>query len=99
MYKGRSLLLAWKRGIRRGKKLYIIGICDDEKNVCIELEKDLIKIAKKINIMVEVRIWHSGEEVCEFLDKGTPINILFLDIELMKISGIDVGVYIRDSKD
>lgn len=72
-----------------------IAICDDEKNFCSKMEKMIEEAAKQLNITVEVDIWFSGEELKKYLSQGNHIDIVFLDIELIKTTGIDLGRYIR----
>lgn len=79
------------------KNILKIAICDDEKGLCSELECMLENIAKQLNIMVEISIWFSGEAIRDYLDKGNQIDVIFLDIELMRLTGIDVGTYTKKS--
>lgn len=79
--------------------MYTIGICDDGEHVCIDIEKMLIQYAKKQNIRVDTNVWHSGEELRDYLEAGNHLDILFLDIELFKMTGIEVGNYIRKQLD
>lgn len=73
-----------------------LAICDDEKALCTQLEENLQKIARQLNVPVQVEVWYSGEGLREDLAKGNKVDAVFLDIELMKLSGIQVGTYIRD---
>lgn len=79
--------------------MYTIGICDDGEHVCIDIEKKLIQYAKKQNIQVDTNVWYSGEELRDYLEAGNHLDILFLDIELFKMTGIEVGNYIRKQLD
>lgn len=79
------------------KNVLKIAICDDEKGLCSELESMLENIGKKLNISMEISIWFSGESIRDYLEKGNQIDIIFLDIELIKLTGIDIGSYIRNS--
>mgnify|MGYP000049015192 CR=1 FL=1 len=38
---------------------------------------------------------NSGEELCAYLETGKQLDILYLDIELFEVSGIDAGIFIR----
>lgn len=80
----------------QNKRALKIAICDDETGVCAELESMLEKIAQQINVHMEISVWFSGESMQDYLEKGNQIDIVFLDIELMKLTGIDVGTYIRN---
>jgi len=75
--------------------VYRIGICDDERNTCMELEKMIREYAKQNMLDLETLIWHTGEELCEIIGE-LRLDLLFLDIELVTTSGIEVGRYIRN---
>lgn len=79
--------------------MYNIGICDDGENVCSQIEEMLIKYAKENNVKVEVNVWYTGESLKNYLSQGRYLDILFLDIELFKLTGIEVGDYIRNCLD
>lgn len=79
--------------------MYMIGICDDGENICIAIEKMLLQYAKKWNIQVDTNVWYSGEGLRDYLEAGNHLDILFLDIELFKMTGIEVGNYIRKQLD
>ena len=73
-----------------------IAICDDEKLICQQLEDMLYNICKNINEKLETEVFYSGEELCRFLIQGNRFDIIFLDIELREINGVEVGKKIRD---
>lgn len=77
--------------------MYRIAICDDEINTCAVLEEMLHVILKSLNIKAEIEPWYSGESLCLNLDEGNRYDLIFLDIGLIKIDGISVGKYIRNS--
>lgn len=76
--------------------MFLVGICDDEKGTCSELENLLHKYGKSHGIQMEISIWYTGEGLCDFLKKGGMLDILFLDIELISTNGIKVGNFIRE---
>ena len=67
--------------------VYNIGICDDDKNMCCELESMLIDIFREFNVHVEIEPWYSGETLCKHLEMGNAFDFLFLDIELLTFNG------------
>lgn len=73
-----------------------IAICDDEKTVCTDLEMKLLKIGEELSLTLDIEPWYTGERLCDFLDKGNRFDIIFLDIELICLDGIDVGHHIRN---
>lgn len=79
--------------------MYEIGICDDGKNVCGSMEKMLMQYAREKEIRINVRIWYTGEELRDYLKTGSHLDILFLDIELYRMTGIEVASYIRNELD
>lgn len=76
--------------------MYNIGICDDGKNICAALEKMILQYAGKKQVPVEIKIWYTGEGLCDCLQKKQQIDILFLDIELFQMTGIQAGNFIRN---
>lgn len=79
--------------------MYKIGICDDGINICSELEQMIIGYGKDHAIAIETCVWYSGEALRDYLKQGNGLDILFLDIELVAMSGIQVGDYIRNQLD
>ena len=76
--------------------MYRIGICDDDKVLCAELEEQIYSIAKELCIPVEVEVWYSGEGIQNDLKKGIQMDLIFLDIELVQNNGVAVGTFIRN---
>lgn len=76
--------------------MYKIGICDDGINICSYMEDVILGYARKVNISVDVETWNTGENLKKYLEMGNNLDILFLDIELFEITGIEVGDYIRN---
>ena len=76
--------------------MYNIGICDDGKNTCAVIEKMISVCAEKKNMEIETSVWYAGEQLCEYLQQGGQLDIIFLDIELLELSGIEVGDFIRN---
>ena len=77
--------------------MYYIGICDDGVNVCSFIENSLLQQAELGNLQVEIEVWNTGEDLLKYLQEGNLLDILFLDIELFELTGIEVGTYIRNN--
>lgn len=73
-----------------------IAICDDEVKTCSELEDLLYECGKRLGMDLEIDIWYSGEKLCDYLRSQNAVDLLFLDIELVKMDGVAVGKYIRE---
>ncbi|MDF2617201.1 MAG: LytTr DNA-binding protein [Sedimentibacter sp.] len=73
-----------------------IAICDDDKIICQQLEDMLADIEEESNEQFEVEVFYSGEELYRFLKKNNRYNLIFLDIEMRDLNGVEVGKKIRD---
>lgn len=69
-----------------------IGICDDEREVALELQEYIEKELSKRNIQWKSRIFLSGEELLKEVEK---LSIVFLDIEMPGLDGIETGKRIK----
>ncbi|HBA68466.1 MAG TPA: DNA-binding response regulator [Lachnospiraceae bacterium] len=76
--------------------MYNIGICDDGKNICASMEEMILHYMKEREILIEVKVWYTGEALCGYLQQGGRVDILFLDIELLHLTGIEVADFIRN---
>lgn len=76
--------------------MYRIGICDDQIEFCRELERLIQIYARRENISVKTEIFTSGEEFFKAIGKGRIFNLLFLDIELEGMDGVEVGRRLRE---
>ena len=85
-----------KAKIVGGHDVFHIGICDDEKGTCAELENMLYDYGEMQGIKIDVSVWYTGESLCSFLKKENTLDILFLDIELISTDGIKIGNFIRE---
>ena len=79
--------------------MYKVGICDDGANICASLEDTLLRYAMERKVQMEVLVWYTGECLKDYLEQGNHLDILFLDIELLQMTGIEVGSYIRNVLD
>ena len=79
--------------------MYYIGICDDSSLICSFIEQCITRQAKKERISIETEVWESGEELLYALKNNYDIDILFLDIELITMTGIEIAQYIRKQMD
>ena len=79
--------------------MYQVGICDDGQNICASIENMILRYAKEKDIQVETNVWYTGEGIRDYLSSGNHLDILFLDIELFKMTGIEVAEYIRKQLD
>mgnify|MGYP002511913544 CR=1 FL=1 len=69
-----------------------VGICDDEKPCREQIKNLLERYFKEKGLQYDLWEYESG---MDFLDRGEEINLLFLDIEMEGISGIDLKDYLQ----
>ncbi len=86
------LLLYGKRDVG----MFRIAICDDENIICSEIEQAIMNYCKVSLIEIDVEVFTSGEELCQFMNKEEEFDLIFLDIELKHMNGVEVGRIIRD---
>lgn len=72
-----------------------IAVCDDNPKVQSDIDNILMRILQGHSIFYEIDIFNNGEECCKELEKEK-YDIIFLDIELPGMNGIQVGHYIRE---
>lgn len=79
--------------------MYYIGICDDERETCAQLVNIIQQYGRKNRIEIEISVWYTGEQLYNDLSKKVPLDLLFLDIELISTNGIHIGRLIRNELD
>lgn len=73
-----------------------VGVCDSDNNVCSLFEKEIREYFIRNGHVVEIFVWNSAEVFMKDVPLKISIDILFSDIELPGLSGIDLGKYIRE---
>jgi len=73
-----------------------IAVCDDHNDICSQVENYTLNICKSLGVKCEIDVYYTGERLCAELSSGESYDLVFLDIELDKLSGFDVGNIIRD---
>ena len=75
--------------------MYQIAICDDNQTICNQIENILLDYQKKSNTKIETYVFLSGDELISHLNKGSVFDLIYLDIEMSGMSGVEVGNHIR----
>lgn len=73
-----------------------IAICDDEKALCSQFEEMLLRIGRESGEQLDIDVFFSGEELYKFLNQKVQYDIIYLDIELEMMSGVEVGYKLRN---
>ncbi len=78
---------------KEGDSMICVAVCDDEKCVSAKIEKLAKEFFRKKNIDISVVQYSSGEEL---LESGREMDILFLDIGMQGIDGIETARRLRE---
>lgn len=76
-----------------------IAICDDEKISLQNIKNEVINISKKLKLLPEILTYNDGKQIMELIcNRKEVFDILFLDIDMPGISGLEVARKIREAK-
>ena len=79
---------------------YTVAVCDDEQTQIDILKNNLIKYSIDTDIEFFIDEYISGELLIEkYKSVKSPYDIIFLDMEMPDIKGLDVAVAIRELPD
>lgn len=74
-----------------------IALCDDEQESLDAIQEELYKAAEKLNIKIETYPYKAGNQVLDLVQCNRErIDILFLDIDMPGVSGLEVAKKIRE---
>lgn len=70
-----------------------IAICDDEQKALDTIRKELCKAVERLNIEIEIFVYNDGNKL---LNDKEDFDILFLDIDMPNVSGLEVAKKLRE---
>lgn len=74
-----------------------IAICDDEKNICDYLEKRTLQCLAKYDIEARIVVFEDGTELLGYCRQNpASFDIIFLDIKMRTINGVECAKGLRD---
>jgi len=73
-----------------------VAICDDEPAICTLVEKIITEYAESHYIELHAQVFYSGERLISTLNERYRYDLIYLDIELEGMNGVEVGRYIRE---
>lgn len=82
----------------RGRKMQMtIAICDDEKNSLQNIKNKIINISGELKVYPEILVYDTGKQLVDMVcNKNENFDIVFLDISMPEISGLEVARQIRE---
>jgi DNA-binding LytR/AlgR family response regulator len=72
-----------------------IAICDDDSSICDKVEDFIEKYGEISPHEFNVEIFYSGKKLCDFCKNDHEFDLIFLDIVMKDMDGINVGNLIR----
>ncbi|MCC0663122.1 LytR/AlgR family response regulator transcription factor [Clostridioides sp. ZZV15-6597] len=77
--------------------MYRIVICEDDITQMVFLRECILKSLEGVSSQIELLEFNSGEELLESALEG--VDIYFLDIQMLQLTGMDVAKIIRETND
>lgn len=74
-----------------------IAVCDDDLVYASKIESLLLEIAKTRLIKMDIEVYSDGSELWKDISEGKTYELIYLDIEMVKLNGIDVAKKIREN--
>ena len=76
-----------------------IAICDDDKSICSQLENMIETYLLTNSIRGHIDVFYSAQSLQSFMKQEKSYDILFLDIEMEGMNGVELGYFLRDEMD
>lgn len=73
-----------------------IAICDDDAAICRMLERMIAQINQEQPIVAEVAAFYQGEQLWQALKGGQSFDVIFLDVNMPQMDGIQLGRRLRE---
>ncbi len=77
--------------------MFRIAICDDDQAIGSQIEKVLLKYSKTACLEIDITVFYSGEELYRYIESGHGFDLIYLDIEMELMDGLEVGKRIRNT--
>ncbi len=76
--------------------MFRIAVCDDEPTIVADMERMLTRFKEKYKLDLVVVVFLSGEELCKTLESGEVFHLLYLDVCMKLMDGIEASRKIRE---
>ena len=77
--------------------MYRIAICDDEEKILYDMQKKIEQCFISKEMEAEYFCTNDSEKILEHI-KNEAVDVLFLDIDMPRISGMEIASYIKGNK-
>lgn len=72
-----------------------VAVCDDDKVVVAGIEKELYRLAGLKNISIDIDVFYNGNELINYINSGNKYDLIYMDIEMPHMNGIESAMEIR----
>lgn len=72
-----------------------IGICDDMEEDLRRVEDIVRHAAEKSTLGIQINCFHSGENLLNYMEQKGEMDIVFLDICMKEMNGVETARCIR----
>lgn len=76
--------------------MFGIAICDDEQIIGSQIENILLDYSKRTGLEIDIIVFSSGEELHKYMELSHTFDLIYLDIEMESMNGLEVGKKIRN---
>lgn len=76
-----------------------IAVCDDNQQFLGTIVTCLHQLENKYQYEMDLEEYSSGEELIEDIDRGLRFDVIYMDIEMKDMDGMDTAAYIRERDD
>lgn len=74
-----------------------IAVCDDEKNICDYIEKRVTDYLARVDEDAEISVFYDSAPLLEACKISNDFDIIFLDIKMKTINGVDCAKLLREN--